>query len=155
MLIIGFVVVWSFGFNNNDKSILTTTQIGKNNKESSSTHDTDENNILSANIRLNYLGGNRKESIDQFASVQDKDVVYGETNGEIAFNEKFKDTPIFSLTVSYRKNKPNYSSVWALQILNATGAQEYSNDFYNLKTGKIESKYEGIVVPNLSYKIEF
>ena len=65
------------------------------------------------------------------------------------------DTPVFSIAVSYRKNKPSYSSVWTLQILNATSAKEFSNDYYNLKTGKIETNYEGIMVPNLNYKIEF
>lgn len=114
-----------------------------------------KNNILSANIRLNYLGGNRREPIDTQASMLDREVVYGETNGERAFSHRFDDTPVISASISYRKNKPGYSSVWTLQILNATGTREYSNDYYNLKTGKIETNYEGVMVPNLSYKIEF
>ncbi len=116
----------------------------------------DRNNILSANTRLNYLGGNRREAIDTGASMLDKETVYGESDGERrAFSQQFDDTPVFSISISYRKNKPNYSSVWALQILNATSAQEYSNDYYNLKAGNIETNYEGIMLPNLSYKIEF
>lgn len=114
-----------------------------------------KNNILSANIRLNYLGGNRKEPIDEAASIEDKEIIYGETNGERAFSQRYDDIPIFSLGISYRKNKPTYSSIYSLQILNATGAQEFSNDYYNIKTGKIDTKFEGIMVPNLSYKIEF
>jgi hypothetical protein len=114
-----------------------------------------KNNILSANVRLNYMGGNRKEPIDRQASVIDKEAVYGEANGATAFNDRFADTPIFSFTLSYRKNKPNYSSVWSLQVLNATGTKEFSNDYYNIKTGQIENKFEGIMLPNLSYKIEF
>ncbi|NOG47279.1 MAG: TonB-dependent receptor [Calditrichaeota bacterium] len=114
-----------------------------------------KNNILSANVRLNYMGGIRREPIDEFASLQDKDIVYGETNVRKAFSKRFDDTPIFSFTVSYRKNMPGYSSVWALQILNATGTKEFSNNFYNIKTGKTETSYEGIMVPSLSYKIEF
>ena len=81
--------------------------------------------------------------------------VGGETNNSLAFEERFKDSPVFSFTLSYRKNKPNYSSVWSLQLLNATGTKEFSNDFYNLNTGEIDRKYDGIMVPNLSYKIEF
>ena len=113
-----------------------------------------KNNIHSANIRLNYLGGNRKDAIDEQASIIEKEVVYGETGGN-AFDKKYQDVPVFSFTVSYRTNKPKYSSVWSLQILNLTSAQEYSNDFYSLKTGKVETKYDGIMVPNLSYRIEF
>jgi membrane protease YdiL (CAAX protease family) len=113
-----------------------------------------KDNILSANIRLNYLGGNRKDAIDEQASIIEKEVVYGETGG-YAFNKKYQDVPVFSLTVSYRTNKAKYSSVWSLQILNLTSAQEYSNDIYSLKTGKVKTNYEGIMVPNLSYRIEF
>ncbi len=113
------------------------------------------NNILGVNIRLNYLGGNRKEAIDLDASARDKDVVYGETNGAVSFAKRHRDVPVLSLGVSYRINKPLYSSVWSLQILNATAAQEYSHDFYNLKTGKVQTEFEGILIPNLSYKIEF
>jgi hypothetical protein len=114
-----------------------------------------KNNILSASIRLNYLGGNRKEPIDTGASKLNKEVVYGETNGERAFSQRFSDTPVFSIAISYRTNKPAYSSVWTLQILNVTSAKEYSHDYYNLKTGNIETNYKGIIVPNLSYRIEF
>ncbi len=113
------------------------------------------NNILSANVRLNYQGGNRIEPVDKQLSVANKDIIYGETNNSMAFEKSYDDVPVFSFTLSYRKNKPNYSSVWSLQILNATGTREFSNDFYNLRTGKTDKKYDGIIVPNLSYKIEF
>lgn len=105
--------------------------------------------------RCNYLGGNRIEPIDQELSVQRKEVVYGETSGNLAFEEKFADIPVFSFAISYRKNKPGYSSVWSLQILNATKSQEFADNYYNFKTGGIDTKYEGIMVPNISYKIEF
>jgi len=114
-----------------------------------------KNNILGANIRLNYLGGNRKEPIDEQASVQNKKVIYGETGKGLAYSKKYADVPVVSFTISYRKNKPNYSSVWSLQVLNVTGVKEYSGDYYNLKTGKIDTEYTGISIPNLSYKIEF
>lgn len=114
-----------------------------------------DKNILSANVRVNYLGGNRKESIDYDASYEKQDVVYGETDQVISFNDKYKDLPIVSLTLSYRINNENYSSVWSLQILNLSGTEEYSHDYYNLKTKKMNTKYDGIVIPSLSYRIEF
>lgn len=116
---------------------------------------TRKNKIFSANFRINYLGGNRIEPIDMEASMQQRDVVYGETNGDIAFSKRYDDLPVVSFTLSYRKNKPKYSSVWSLQVLNSNGSEEYSNDFYNLKTNKIDTKYDGLVIPNISYKIEF
>ncbi len=113
------------------------------------------NNILSANVRLNYLGGNRIEAIDIEASTQQHDVVYGETEGNLSFSNKFDDMPIGSLTLSYRINKPKHTSVWSLQVLNFNSAEEFSGDYYNLKTNQVEARFEGLSIPNVSYKIEF
>jgi len=113
------------------------------------------NDIFSANIRLNYLGGNRAEAVDLSRSIEQQEVVYGETDGGLSFSERFRDTPIWSYTVSYRKNKPNYSSVWSLQVLNASTAQEHDYNSFNVQTQKVDRNYLGIMVPNLSYKIEF
>jgi len=112
-------------------------------------------NILGANIRLNYLGGNRKEAIDEQSSLENKGIVYGETNGILSFEDKLADVPVVSFTILYRRNRPKYSSVWSLQVLNVTGTQEYSGAYYNIQTGEIGSRYDGIMIPNLSYKIEF
>ena len=117
--------------------------------------ETKRNNIFSANIRLNYLGGNRKEPIDVANSLFQKDVVYAETENQLAFSEKFADQAIFSFTISYRKNKAKYSSLWSLQILNATSAKDFSQDVYNIKTKAIDTNFNGTMIPNISYKIEF
>lgn len=114
-----------------------------------------DNNLLSASMRLNYMGGNRQEPIDLQASQVAKEVIYQETEGNKAFENRFNDQPILSFTLSYRRNKPNYSFIWSLQILNALSTEEFDTDFYNLKTGKIDARFAGIMVPNLSYKIEF
>ena len=114
-----------------------------------------KNNILSANIKINYLGGNRKEPIDLASSLLEKAVVYAETENHLAFSEKFPNQAIVSFTLSYRKNKQKYSSLWSLQVLNATNTQDFSQDAYNIKTQTIDANFKGIVIPNISYKIEF
>ncbi len=119
-------------------------QIGKN-----------KNNLFSTNIRLNYLGGNRMEAINEKASIDQREIIYGETNGNISFAKKYPDSPIFSFTVSYRKNKSGYSSIWSLQVLNANQTKEFESDYYNIKTNTIDKKYNRIMIPNLSYKIDF
>ncbi len=119
-------------------------QIGKN-----------KNNFFRANMRLNYLGGNRIEALDNESSIIQHKVIYGETNGHLSFTDKNPDTPIVSFTLSYRKNLHKYSSVWSLQVLNASVTKEFSYDYYNLKTNEVNSNFDGIIVPNLSYKIEF
>lgn len=115
----------------------------------------DDNNLLSANIRLNYMGGNRREAINKAASLAAKEVIYEETPGNKAFDEQFDDQPIVSFTMSYRINKATHASVWSLQVLNALSVEEYERDFYNLKTGLMDTRYSGIMIPELSYKIEF
>jgi len=114
-----------------------------------------DNNTLSANIRLNYLGGNRADAIDNEASAVKEEVVYDETNGELTFSERFSDTPIWSFNVSYRKNKPNYSSVWSLQVLNSSSTEEWQSDIWNLETQSVERQYSMVVIPSISYRIEF
>ena len=114
-----------------------------------------KNNLLSINLRLNYLGGNRKAPINKQSSIRKQEIVYGETNGALAFSEKMSDLPIVSFTVSYRINSANYSSVISLQVLNATGTKEFNSDYFNIKTNSIDTKYTGVLIPNLSYKIEF
>jgi hypothetical protein len=113
------------------------------------------NNLFSSSIRLNYLGGMRKEPVDLEASKAAKEVIYAETPCNMAYQEKFDNQPILSFNVSYRKNHPRHSSVWSLQVLNALGTEEFESDFYNLKKGTVETKFAGIMVPNLSYRIEF
>jgi hypothetical protein len=114
-----------------------------------------KNNMLSANVRLNYLGGNRKEPVDILASMQNKKIIYGETGDNKAFSQRYADVPVLSFTLAYRTNKPKYSSVWSLQLLNATGTQEFSRHLYNIKTESVDNDFTGIVIPNLSYRIEF
>ncbi len=114
-----------------------------------------KNNTFGANFRLNYLGGNRREAIDSQASIMNQDVVYGETGNQISFSEKDKDLPIGSFTLTYRKNKPRHASVWSLQVLNAGATEEFQADVFNTNTQSIESKFSGIIIPNISYKIEF
>jgi len=119
-------------------------QVGKN-----------KNNLISANLRMNYSGGNRKESIDQLESILMQDVVYGETNGALSFSQKFSDLPIYSFTVSYRQNKKKYASVITLQVLNASQTKDFESNIFNLNTQSVEEKFSSILIPNLSYKVEF
>lgn len=113
-----------------------------------------KNNILGANLRLNYMGGNRREPIDYAASLAAKDVAYSES-GARAYSAQFDDMPVVSVALSFRRNKPRYSAVWTVQVLNALGTKEFKTDYYNLKTGTIDSKFDGVMVPNISYRVEF
>ena len=62
---------------------------------------------------------------------------------------------VLSFSVSYRKNKPKHANIWSFHLLNALGQNEYRGYEFNIKTGALEKQYDLIVVPNVSYKIEF
>jgi hypothetical protein len=114
-----------------------------------------KNSLFNANIRLNYLGGNRIEAIDHQSSISQQEIINRETNGSLSFTDRHPDTPILSFTLSYIKNKPKYSSVWSLQVMNVAQAKEFDTNYYNIKSKTVEQKYSRIMIPNLSYKIEF
>ena len=54
------------------------------------------------------------------------------------------------------QNKPEKSAhEFALKVINATMSKEYPGHKYNLKTQQVEPDSEFIMIPNISYKIEF
>jgi len=111
-----------------------------------------KNRILGANVRFNYMGGERISPVLMDKSLQEKTVYYDETR---AFADQMPDIYYLDMTFSYRTNKQGHSSVWALQIKNALGSPMYDGYSYNYKTAKIENTKVIVVVPALSYKIEF
>jgi hypothetical protein len=111
-----------------------------------------KNNVFGANLRFTYMGGNRIDAINMQETMAQGQIVMDRTK---AFSNKLPDAPILSLSINYRKNKPGYSGIWCLQIINALGYQEFSEYTYNNVTHKVEEIKQFVMVPNLSYKIEF
>ena len=109
-------------------------------------------NILGINARLSILGGDRyipvleQESIAAGEIIEDYDHAY-EPHEDVA--------KVLSFSISYRKNKPKHASIWSFHLLNALQQDEYRGYEFNLKTGALEKQFDLIVVPNISYKIEF
>lgn len=109
-------------------------------------------NVLSINTRATYQGGNRYSPVNQAASVASKDVVFDETK---AFSKQFDPTLNLHFTASYRINKKNSSREIALKILNLNGQPDFNGFKYNFIGNKVDQDLATIVIPNLSYKIEF
>jgi hypothetical protein len=104
------------------------------------------------NTRLTYQGGDRYSPINAIASTKNQAVVFDETR---AFSNQL--TPSFTthITLVYRVNKPKSTRELALKILNAGSFNEFYDFQYNYKTQSVQEHREAIVIPNLSYKIEF
>ncbi len=108
--------------------------------------------VLGLNGRLTYMGGERNSPLLVEESLKQKYVVYDESK---AFESQAPATYNLDLSVSYRINKAKHSSVWALQVKNVLGSPLCSGYYYNYKTKNIQRDDVVIIVPNISYKIEF
>jgi tonB-dependent receptor domain protein len=108
--------------------------------------------VLDVNARISVTGGERYSPILKSQSVAAKQVIYDESR---AFSEQFRPLTYVDLTVNYRINHRKSSSVFSLQMKNVLGAPIYIEHNYNYQTGQIELSKATLVVPNISYKIEF
>jgi hypothetical protein len=109
-------------------------------------------NLFSVNIRLSYQGGDRYSPVDRVASQQAEAVVYDETH---AFSEQYAPAFVCHFTAGYKINRQNSAHEFALKVINATMSKEYFGHKYNFKTQQIDLDHEFIMIPNVSYKIEF
>lgn len=109
-------------------------------------------NTISLNSRFSYQGGNRFSPVDETASHLAQDIVYDESN---AYTMKAQPTLNIHFTASYRVNKNRSSRELALKILNITGQPDFYGYQYNLLNSKIDKNLVSVLIPNLSYKIEF
>ncbi len=112
----------------------------------------DKMNTLGVNGRFSFMGGDRYSPLLEQESIAAEELVYDYSR---AFEEQEDPAAVLSLSFSYRKNKPKHATVWSLHLLNVLGNEEYRDYEFNLKTGKPEKQFDRIMVPNLSYKIEF
>lgn len=109
-------------------------------------------NLMSANIRLCLMGGNKIETPDFTASQAAEMIIYDDDQ---IFEKSFPDSQILSFSLSYRKNKTNHSSVWTFQIINALSQLEYEGYRYDAFTNTIVEEKDPFVIPSISYKVEF
>jgi len=111
-----------------------------------------DQNILSANVRVTYQGGSRYSPVNEDASLLSKEVVFDESQ---AFSRQFDPSVNVHFTVSYKMNKRKSSQEIALKILNLTSQPDVNGFRYNFIDNKVDKDVEIIMIPNLSYKIEF
>lgn len=110
------------------------------------------NRVLGVNVRLNYMGGERVSPINVNQSLLEKRVIYDESR---AFEEQSPSMCYLDLTITFRTDKKRFSSVWALQVKNVLGTPMDEGSFYNYRTKNIEKSSSVVVIPVLSYKVEF
>jgi hypothetical protein len=112
------------------------------------------NKVLGLNTRFNFIGGERTSPVLVDKSLKEKNVFYDEHR---AFEIQNPPTYYLDFTISYRINKKKFSSVWTLQVKNALGSPIIDGDgyYYNYKSAKIEKSQATVVLPFISYRIDF
>ena len=108
--------------------------------------------VLDVNARVSVTGGERYSPILESQSVAAKRVIYDKSR---AFSKQFRTLTYADFTVNYRINHRKSSSVFSFQMKNVLGAPIYIDHNYNYQTGQIELSKATLIIPNISYKIEF
>lgn len=109
-------------------------------------------NAFNINGRVTIQGGERYSPFDVAATEAQKQIVYDESR---AYTRQTAPMMNVHLTVAYKKNKLKSSREVALKIVNLTQQPDFYGYQYNYITGGIDKDVETILIPNLSYKIQF
>lgn len=109
-------------------------------------------NILSVNLKTNVMGGPRTSPMLKEASLAARQIVLDYTR---LYEEQHPVEVYGDISISYRMNKTRYSSVWSLQVKNFTANKTSRGLYYDYRTRQLEEEKFTVVVPVLSYKIEF
>jgi len=104
------------------------------------------------NAGLTLMGGKKITPIDMDASLAAREEVPDDLR---AFEDSEPMVYNFDLTLTLRKNKKNHSTVWSFQFKNLMGSQDYDGYVYNYKQQAMVKKSSSLMIPNISYKIEF
>ncbi|MFK8274241.1 carboxypeptidase-like regulatory domain-containing protein [Capnocytophaga cynodegmi] len=108
--------------------------------------------VFDVNARISVTGGERYSPIIENKSIDNKIIINDESR---AFEKSFPTLIYADLTLNYRINHRKSSSVFSFQMKNILGAPIYEGHNYNFQNQQIELSKSTLVIPNLSYKIEF
>jgi len=98
------------------------------------------------------MGGERIIPLDIEETIKQGEIVEDISH---AYDEKLPDAVILSFSLSYRINKPKHASIWSFQFINALAHKDFQEYEFNDKEQTIEKVEDLLMIPNLSYKIEF
>ncbi len=102
--------------------------------------------------KFTILGGDRISPVNTTESALVRDVVYDENR---AFTDRKPVVYYLDLSAFRKKNRKNYSTTWSVQFNNLLFQKEFYGHRFNLKTSKVEPLQEIVVIPNISYRIDF
>jgi hypothetical protein len=111
-----------------------------------------KNKIISINAKLCFMGGDYLNPINQAATHAQQIIVEDLSK---AFTQRKKDAQIISIGATYRINKTKHASIWSFNFVNILGYKELNSYYFDKTTNSVKKDVNQLVIPNLSYKIEF
>jgi hypothetical protein len=111
-----------------------------------------KDNILSINGKLCLMDGEYMNPLNLNATYAAKEIVEDTLK---AFTQRKPFAKVLSLSVSYRINKSKHSGIWSLNFMNALFYKEFNGYYFDETTNTIKKDINELVIPNISYKIEF
>jgi len=109
-------------------------------------------NMLSVSLRFTLQGGERYIPADEAASIAIRDMVWDNAR---AYEAQLPTEFISHFTIAYKINRNKLAHEFALKMYNLTGNEEYGGSFYNYRDNRPDMFMGSVVLPNISYKIEF
>ncbi len=109
-------------------------------------------NAFSLNARVCYRGGDRYSPVDETATTAQQRVIYDDSR---AFSLSSDPVTNVHFSISYKRNKLKSSREISLKILNLTGQADFYGYKYNYIKKRIDKDETIVVLPNISYKIQF
>ena len=110
------------------------------------------NNILSLNVRFTLMGAERISPLLLQRSLTEKHVYLDETR---AFENSLTASKYLDFTLNYRMNHRKASHVLSLMIKNVLGSENDYGYIYSYEKDSVVRSKEAIVLPNISYRVEF
>jgi hypothetical protein len=111
-----------------------------------------KNNLLGLNGRITVIGGERDTPIDEAQSIIEQTTVHDWSK---AYTERLPTFFNVDFTITFRKNKPKHSSIWALQIKNLLYNAQKAEYYFDKYSQEIKQSTGPGLLPFISYKIEF
>ncbi|MCX6230928.1 MAG: TonB-dependent receptor [Bacteroidetes bacterium] len=111
-----------------------------------------KNNLLGINAKLCLMGGDYLNPVDYAQTYANKDIVEDVAK---AFSVQKPDAQVLSFSLNYRINKAKHSSVWSINFVNALFYSDLNKYYFDTFKKSVEKDVNELVIPNISYKIEF
>jgi hypothetical protein len=111
-----------------------------------------QQNVVGLNTRFTLQGGEPYTPVNRAASLATKEIV---ANEEKLYSRQLPPAFLVHFTASYKLNRQKVAHEFALKVLNATQYGDFYGFRYNFQDHTIDEYREAIMIPNISYKIEF